>query len=452
MKSSVIAALFVFSLTALAQQPGTKRWTFTTGGKVTSSPAIGDDGTVYVGSQDKKLYAVSPSGSKVWEFATKGSIAIAPAIGPDGTIYIASDGNTLYAVAPDGKQRWQFSTGQPLVEPPAIGGDGTIYFSSPNGNLYAVNANGSEKWRINTGGSVPAPSIGSDGTIYVGSKVYLGSTSYSLYALNPDGSTKWRYKTVGQFGVPYAPEAPCVIDTDGTAYVMAGDFLTALRPDGTKKFDGVSFHGKFAIGPGGILYGRAQQNGFIQAVSADGSAKWYTSLPPSQFVINPTTHTALTEDGTMYLGADNGILYALDARDGSLKWGFETGSPIRSSPAVSDTGVVYFGADDGKLYAVNGSAGLAKSAWPMYRRDAKHTGAVSSPILSQTELALAMYPGLTIKGNVGASYRIEFSTNVSDPKQWQFLATVTLDRAPFFFVDMNAANATRRFYRAVLLP
>ena len=32
-------------------------WEFETGDRVTSSPAIGSDGTVYGGSDDKKLYA-----------------------------------------------------------------------------------------------------------------------------------------------------------------------------------------------------------------------------------------------------------------------------------------------------------------------------------------------------------------------------------------------------------
>ena len=36
---------------------GAKLWEFETGGYALSSPAIGSDGTVYVGSADKKLYA-----------------------------------------------------------------------------------------------------------------------------------------------------------------------------------------------------------------------------------------------------------------------------------------------------------------------------------------------------------------------------------------------------------
>ena len=38
--------------------PGTKLWEFEAGSGVWSSPAIGSDGTVYVGSHDNKLYAI----------------------------------------------------------------------------------------------------------------------------------------------------------------------------------------------------------------------------------------------------------------------------------------------------------------------------------------------------------------------------------------------------------
>ena len=39
-------------------QIGTPIWGFQTGDAVYSSPAIGSDGTVYVGSDDNKLYAI----------------------------------------------------------------------------------------------------------------------------------------------------------------------------------------------------------------------------------------------------------------------------------------------------------------------------------------------------------------------------------------------------------
>ena len=73
----------------------TKKWDFDTGDDVYSSPAIGADGTVYVGSCDKKLYAIKADGTKKWEFATD---AGSPAIGADGTIYVGSFDNKLYAI------------------------------------------------------------------------------------------------------------------------------------------------------------------------------------------------------------------------------------------------------------------------------------------------------------------------------------------------------------------
>ena len=64
---------------------GTPIWEFETGGRVSSSPAIGSDGTVYVGSDDKKLYAINgKTGVKLWEFVTGDGVSSSPAIGSDG--------------------------------------------------------------------------------------------------------------------------------------------------------------------------------------------------------------------------------------------------------------------------------------------------------------------------------------------------------------------------------
>ena len=70
-------------------------WEFETGGYV-YSPAIGSDGTVYVGSLDDKLYAINPkSGVKLWEFETGDIVESSPAIGSDGTVYVGSWDNKL---------------------------------------------------------------------------------------------------------------------------------------------------------------------------------------------------------------------------------------------------------------------------------------------------------------------------------------------------------------------
>ena len=72
-------------------KPGTILWEFEAGAAVSSSPAIGSDGTVYVGSEDNKLYAINgKSGVKLWEFETGGIVFSSPAIGSDGTVYVGS--------------------------------------------------------------------------------------------------------------------------------------------------------------------------------------------------------------------------------------------------------------------------------------------------------------------------------------------------------------------------
>ena len=69
-----------------------------------SSPAIGPDDTVYVGSGDNKLYAINgKTGAKLWEFETGGNVYSSPAIGSDGTVYGGSEDNKLYAIKTDSK-------------------------------------------------------------------------------------------------------------------------------------------------------------------------------------------------------------------------------------------------------------------------------------------------------------------------------------------------------------
>jgi len=83
---------------AQTQSIPAKKWAFKTGGSVWSSPAIGSDGTIYVGSGDNNLYAINPDGSKKWAFKTSGDVDSSPEIGSDGTIYVGSNEENLYAI------------------------------------------------------------------------------------------------------------------------------------------------------------------------------------------------------------------------------------------------------------------------------------------------------------------------------------------------------------------
>ncbi|NMC77689.1 MAG: PQQ-like beta-propeller repeat protein [Candidatus Methanofastidiosa archaeon] len=69
------------------------------------SPAIGSDGTIYVGSWDFNLYAINADGSLKLEYGAGNSISYSsPAIGSDGTIYVGSIDGYLYSF--ESSSRW----------------------------------------------------------------------------------------------------------------------------------------------------------------------------------------------------------------------------------------------------------------------------------------------------------------------------------------------------------
>jgi hypothetical protein len=60
----------------------------------------------------------------------------------------------------------------------------------------------------------------------------------------------------------------------------------------------------------------------------------------------------------------SGFLYALNS-DSTLKWTYEVGENVVTSPVIGTDGYIYFGDDRGRIHAVNASTGTAKSGWPI---------------------------------------------------------------------------------------
>jgi outer membrane protein assembly factor BamB len=85
------------SLLALDRRTGKVLWRGNTGGKVDSSPLV-IGGTVYVGSDDGRLYAFdAATGAAVWSFRTGGKISISPAAA-GGMVLVGSNDGNLYAL------------------------------------------------------------------------------------------------------------------------------------------------------------------------------------------------------------------------------------------------------------------------------------------------------------------------------------------------------------------
>ena len=202
------------------------------------------------------LFAINPNGTEKWQVNPTGPSQFngttSPAIGADRTIYCLFADQNVYAVNPDGSLKWKFVTGIGSGGQDAglsVGADGTV-FGTINNTLYAVDSNviticGTEpntyacptlKWTFGTGslgGSPPTPpSIGADGTIYVGSYANAVIGPFLLYAVNPDGSEKWAFPTLAPVG--YSSPA---IGADGTIYVTSlDDNVYAINPNGTERW------------------------------------------------------------------------------------------------------------------------------------------------------------------------------------------------------------------------
>jgi outer membrane protein assembly factor BamB len=330
-----------------------------------SSPAIGPDGVLYVGSSDSSLYAVNAEGTLKWRYLTGSEVQSSPAIGSDGTVYFGSSDDYLRALDQDGNLRWSYRTSGYVRASPAIAADGAIYFGSSDGYLYALNPDGTLRWRYETSGTVSSPCIAADGTIYV------GSYNDSLYAVNPDGTRKWGYDVGDNVN-----RASPALGADGTVYCGAdrnrsGQSFYAFSPDGTLKWSyatGGDIRSSPAIASDGTIYfGSGDYS--LYALNPDSTLKWSFRVGSRILYSSP----AVSADGTVYFGSYDNCLYAVSP-DGTLKWRYETDGDVRSSPTIGTDGTVYFTSDDGYLYALKGTSPLAGSPWPKFHHDLRNTG------------------------------------------------------------------------------
>lgn len=60
----------------------------------------------------------------------------------------------------------------------------------------------------------------------------------------------------------------------------------------------------------------------------------------------------IAQNGTVYIGSEDGFLYAIEEKSGNTKWKFKTNGAIHSSPSIFEN-TIYFGSFDGNYYAVN---------------------------------------------------------------------------------------------------
>jgi outer membrane protein assembly factor BamB len=334
-------------------ETGERNWVAKCWGLITSSSAVGENGTVYVGISESggnpdRFLALNPDGTEKWDWRGVPFCA-SPAIGEDGTVYIASTGSVpmayyLRAFSPNGDIKWEFPVGNNSLSAPAIAEDGTIYCASMSPQLYSISPDGTERWRfeMDSGLYKDSPAIGGEGTIY------CCTSSNTLYAINPDGTEKWRMGYGGDYSYDLDCGGDVVVDRYETVYCQ------------------------------GKIWEPGTSTSYLMAVNGhDGTEKWRSYGYAQAFLVGT--------DDIIYVARDEYIV-ALDVNNGSEVWRYHIGNELRvwTRLNMGNNGVLYFCAgqeySEGKLYALQTeSQGVDPEApWPQFRHDMRQTSCQGS--------------------------------------------------------------------------
>lgn len=286
--------------------------------------------------------------------------------------------------------------------PPSIGPDGTVYLGirSTNEGLYAYNPDGTQKWwwsrPVEQGVSGTAAVI--EDYVYINFGTHWPPDDYGMVKLNQgDGSEVWTVST-SESAYMSSP----AVDSSGNVYFGAYDcYLRSVADDGSLNWtysggsypDGIIFCSP-AIGGDGTIYVGNDGHGAI-ALNPDGSVKWTTSLSD-----RPLYGPNILDNGNIVYRSQNGIITALND-SGVSQWSHDLGGGYATGAVAADGTTLYVKAgpyDDKDLMALDASGstvwtyslGTAADDAPMVGADGtiyvSHGASVSAINSDGTEL------------------------------------------------------------------
>ena len=179
--------------------------------RVSSSPVIGVDGTIYVKASNGYLYAITQSGNLKWKFRANRGITSSPAV-DEGLVFVGSTDWNVYALdARTGWAVWRCRTNNALISSPAIS-EGCLYIGSVDGNLYAIETqSGRLIWKFSAEGQITSSPKVAEGA------VYFGANDQHVYSVDVEtGKVRWSFKTGGP-----VPSSPSV--ANGIVYIGSTD-------------------------------------------------------------------------------------------------------------------------------------------------------------------------------------------------------------------------------------
>lgn len=207
---------------------GNLQWTFEGGQSFWGAPLLEGE-SLYIGSLDRKVYALRASdGKKLWERDLGAAILSAPATAEGQPLFVSAFNGVLYALdKSNGEILWQKDLGARLWSAPLIVND-RLYIGDEAGRLHALDiATAKELWQADAGSAILNPPI-----LLPDSLLALGGEDGRLQVLTLDGTPEWQQTIRGKlYGAPvWANDLILVAPVEGD-YV-----LLALTSSGAQKW------------------------------------------------------------------------------------------------------------------------------------------------------------------------------------------------------------------------
>jgi outer membrane protein assembly factor BamB len=290
------------SLTALDAATGAEAWTLALGGRSYATPCVSPAGMIYVGSDAKRFYAVTPKGTVAWKLETSGEADTGAA--PAGDLVVFAAGASVFAVRAGGDVAWRFDAKKKVFTAPAVGPNGVLVFGSQDHRVYALSPAGALTWSTDVGADVDgAPAIGDDGAVTV------GTDAGEVVRLSATGEVMWRSQVGG--------------------YVRGT--LSLGR-------NGDALAGVYGPTPRVVRIGSDGRVSASFAVQGTGSRE-------------QGVHGAPLEDatGALFFGAQDDAVHALGP-DGAWEWSFVTQGDVDAPLTLLSNGALVAASDDGNVY------------------------------------------------------------------------------------------------------
>jgi outer membrane protein assembly factor BamB len=367
-----------------AWTPRTK-WKQTLSDKVTSSPVVGNDGSIYLTIYNGAVYALDRSGAMRWTYHTDlNDIPGALMRDAQGNLYFSTT-KEVFSLSSSGQKRWETECAPQsarIAQGSALTGD--VVFTTCGTDFAALDtADGHELWKL------PYPFIQyNTAPVALRSGAIVVPKDRSLTALDRNGNSLWTFPSRNYIAPRPRPgltvdqmlfASSIAVGSDESLYLGSGfGEFSCFSAEGVLKWTydagalrAIQFLASPVITSDGTIIA-VSTDASVYAFSDAGDVRWSLRVgDPVKSMVQPSP--VLGSDGAIYVFAA-GKLVALSTA-GTKRWEFPLLSDAVVSPTLSQDGTLYIATSDKTLYAVQTtSKGLMSSAWPKYQRDLSNSG------------------------------------------------------------------------------